>query len=102
MTCGAKAYVICRRNVEHTFSCWLCDEELCTEGLIPVSDGVLIDAFDRVLVKCIPCGKMYLKRDSFYHRETNKCPKIDVRCPISDNMCPWIGSRDQLEEHLKT
>jgi FtsZ-binding cell division protein ZapB len=80
----------------------MCNEELHTQDLKPATDNNLIDALDRILIKCVRCGKTGLERGHFHDHKTKMCPKVDVLCRSSDLKCPWIGPRDQLDKHLNS
>jgi hypothetical protein len=56
----------------------------------------------RINVKCLECGQTDLKRGTFHIHIVNECPKSQVKCLSANIQCPWVGSRDKLEDHLKT
>lgn len=105
--CKIKSHIFCRHYciekwVKHYSLCDTCIDEFNIEDLIPVTDKELIDALNRISVKCVDCQQTGLTRGDFQNHKTKMCPRTNVSCPSSDIKCSWIGPRDQLDKHLDT
>jgi hypothetical protein len=105
-TCESKSHTFCRDCIERWIrthhSCPTCSQKLDIEDLTPIRTDNFIDMLNEILVKCLDCNQTGLKRSDFAAHYNENCPKAKVKCPSSDTMCTWTGTRDQLEEHLET
>jgi hypothetical protein len=70
------------------------------EDLTPVTERIVLNMLDRLLVKCTSCGTSNIQRGSFEKHATKICLKAVVPCTAADIKCPWKGSSDQLKQHL--
>ncbi|UJR17592.1 hypothetical protein I4U23_004488 [Adineta vaga] len=53
-------------------------------------------------VKCRMCGQTRLKRSDFDNHVKNVCPNTGVVCLAADIKCQWVGSRQELNNHMQT
>lgn len=83
-------------------SCPLCHKELSVQDLVPVTDELLIDMLNELRVRCNECGKTEIERGNFEDHIRKVCPTANVFCPSRDIKCPWVGTRDLLDNHLTT
>ncbi|CAF1131492.1 unnamed protein product [Rotaria sordida] len=104
--CNIRNHIFCHHCIEewikHHPSCPMCRQNLRIENLTPIADSVLIDMLDEILVKCLGCKQTGLVRGSFNDHKNKMCSKTNIKCLSSDIKCPWTGSRDELDKHLKT
>ncbi|CAF3424979.1 unnamed protein product [Rotaria sp. Silwood1] len=70
------------------------------QNLIPVTEKLVLEMLDSLLVRCGKCGKTNLLRGQFDEHKNNECPKVTALCQAADIKCPWVGIRENLEEHL--
>jgi len=70
------------------------------EDLTPVTERIVLNMLDRLLVKCTSCGTSNIQRGAFEKHATKICPKATVACTAVDIKCPWIGPSDQLKQHM--
>lgn len=78
------------------------NKSITLEDLMPVSERIVLNMLDRLLVKCLNCGMPNVQRGTFEKHATKTCPKAIVLCSAVDIKCPWTGSTDQLKQHLIT
>ncbi len=76
------------------------NKSIALEDLTPVTERIVLNMLDRLLVKCTNCGALNIQRGAFEKHVTKICPKAAVSCPASDLKCSWIGSSDQLKQHV--
>lgn len=78
------------------------NKSLTNEDLTPVTERIVLNMLDRLLVKCTNCGSANIQRGAFEKHATKLCPKATVSCSSSDLKCPWTGPSDQLKAHSMT
>ncbi|CAF1456944.1 unnamed protein product [Rotaria magnacalcarata] len=101
-------HTFCRDCIESKLkqSCGTCAKAKCKNksitmnDLIPVTERIVLNMLDRLLVKCTVCGTMNIQRGSFEKHAENFCSKLTVNCPAADLKCPWSGPNDQLQQHI--
>ena len=76
------------------------NKSIALEDLTPVTERIVLNMLDRLLVKCSSCGTSNIQRGAFEKHATKLCPKATVTCSAADLKCPWIGSSDQLKHHV--
>ncbi|CAF3664402.1 unnamed protein product [Rotaria sordida] len=76
------------------------NQSITLNNLTPVTERIVLNMLDRLLVKCTICNTINIPRGSFEKHITNFCPKITVNCTAVDLKCPWIGPNEQLKEHI--
>ncbi len=76
------------------------NKSIALEDLIPVTERIVLNMLDRLLVKCTNCGTSNIQRGAFEKHVTKICPKAAVSCSASDLKCPWIGASYQLKQHV--
>ena len=76
------------------------NKSMTIEDLTPVTERIVLNMLDRLLVKCLSCGMTNIQRGFFEKHVTKICPKAVVLCSAADIKCPWTGSSDQLKQHL--
>jgi hypothetical protein len=83
--------------------CRICVEknpEYSNNELTPVTDSAILETLDKIPVKCKLCDEKNIERNNFENHLIKLCPKAIITCPASENHCPWIGLRDELDTHL--
>jgi hypothetical protein len=105
--CDTKPHIFCRCCIEervrsNSSSCPSCHQNLSIQDLTLITDGIIRDMLDQILVKCLGCEQTELKRSNFDAHKKEVCPKVDVICPSSDIRCSWRGSRAQLDQHVNS
>jgi hypothetical protein len=78
------------------------NKSLTLEDLTPVTERIVLNMLDRLLVKCNNCGMSNIQRGAYERHATKICPKATVSCTAMDIKCSWTGSSDQLKQHLIT
>jgi hypothetical protein len=76
------------------------NKSIALEDLTPVTERIVLNMLDRLLVKCTNCGTTNIPRGSFEKHVIKFCPKAAVSCTAADLKCSWIGSSDQLRQHV--
>lgn len=76
------------------------NKSITIEDLTPVTERIVLNMLDRLLIKCNNCGTMNIQRGAFEKHLAKSCPKALVTCPAADLKCSWTGSTDQLKQHL--
>jgi hypothetical protein len=104
--CKDKKHTFCLECIEDWLkrdrSCPICREQLNNEDLTYITDGPIIDLLDELKIRCKLCQQTGLERGNFSDHINKACSRMNISCPSSDIKCPWTGSRDQLDKHLKT
>ncbi len=72
------------------------------ENLIPIDESILLDMLDNLLVQCSECQQINIRRKQFQEHLITECPKRIALCKASDLKCPWNGSFEDLDNHVKT
>ncbi|CAF1021426.1 unnamed protein product [Rotaria sp. Silwood1] len=90
-----------RKNTDDNKSCPICRHSLSIEDDLKPASRLITNRIDRYLVKCLACDLEKIPRGSFSDHISKTCTKTDVCCSASDILCPWIGPRYQLNDHLK-
>ncbi|UJR15730.1 hypothetical protein I4U23_002665 [Adineta vaga] len=80
-------------------SCPHCRQKLSMNSLT-LAPRSLRNMIDRLRIKCMICGQNGLLKINLEEHMQKVCPKTMVSCRSADIKCPWIGQRDQLDEHL--
>ncbi|CAF2083614.1 unnamed protein product [Rotaria magnacalcarata] len=80
----------------NNMSCPTCRRLLRIHELIQASRTVR-NILGKIHVKCMTCGKIDLERSDFEQHVAIACP---AACLAADIMCPWTGTRGQLDNHL--
>jgi hypothetical protein len=75
------------------------NKAMTLQDLTPVTERIVLNMLDRLLVKCSICGTSNIQRGTFDRHAAKLCPKATVSCSAADLKCPWIGSSDQLKHH---
>lgn len=78
------------------------NKSIALEDLTPVTERIVLNMLDRLLVKCTSCGMSNIQRGAFDKHATKICPKATVTCAAVDIKCPWSGPSDQLKQHMIT
>ena len=76
------------------------NKAITLENLSPVTERIVLNMLDRLLVKCTSCGTSNIQRGAFEKHATKLCPKATISCSAADLKCPWTGSSDQLKQHM--
>jgi hypothetical protein len=76
------------------------NKSIALEDLTPVTERIVLNMLDRLLVRCTSCGAPNIQRGAFEKHATKLCPKATVNCSAADLKCPWNGSSDQLKQHI--
>jgi len=71
------------------------------ESLVPITEKILLEMLDNLLVKCPDCQKLNLLRKDFSQHLLNECPERIISCKASDLKCPWNGSYNEYNDHVK-
>jgi hypothetical protein len=66
----------------------------------PISTRIVLNRLDKLLVRCLLCGEINIQRSDFEDHE-QICMKKIIKCQSIDMKCPWKGTRDKLDRHLK-
>jgi hypothetical protein len=77
--------------------CYQCVEQTIDKNeLILLTDVSVLDALDKIRVKCALCDEENIERGDFENHMIKQCSKAIVSCPG----CDWIGLREELPIHL--
>ena len=102
-------HTFCRRCIEQwlekTFdngSCPTCRESVSLDSDLKPANRIISNRIDRYPVKCLTCGLEGIQRGLFSNHTEKSCTKVDVSCSACDIWCPWIGPRNQLNDHLQS
>lgn len=68
--------------------------------LTPVTEKLVLDMLDSLLVRCTKCGESNIMRGQLDEHENRACMQASVVCIAADLKCPWVGTRDELDDHL--
>ena len=88
--------------LQRQLSCPTCRRTLRTEHLTTVSERILIDMLDDLLVKCPFCQRKGLARGALEEHINKQCSNRQINCSSVDISCSWSGSPEQLQQHLQT
>ena len=77
--------------------CPVCREKITIQDYLPVTTRVVINQLSRFHLKCKLCQQINID-DRKQHEDI--CPKKIIKCPSADLSCSWIGSREELNNHL--
>lgn len=83
-------------------SCPICREHLKSVDHLVRASRTIRNMLDALPVECNLCCKTGIERGSFNEHMSRECRKIEVSCPSADIKCPWKGTRDELNNHLRT
>jgi hypothetical protein len=70
------------------------------QSLKPVTEKLVIDLLDSLLVRCLDCEQINIPRGQLDKHKSESCIQATVLCPAADIKCHWIGTRQELDEHL--
>jgi hypothetical protein len=73
---------------------------LTLEDLTPVTERIVLNMLDRLLVRCMGCGTTNIQRGAYEKHVIKSCPKATVSCTAVDLKCAWMGSSEQLKQHI--
>jgi hypothetical protein len=76
------------------------NKSLALEDLTPVTERIVLNMLDRLLVKCNNCGMSNIQRGAYERHLAKICPRAIVSCTAVDMRCSWTGSSDQLKQHV--
>lgn len=76
------------------------NKSMTLEDLTPVTERIVLNMLDRLLVKCTSCGMTNIQRGAFEKHVMKSCPKAPISCTAADIKCPWRGPSEQLKQHL--
>ncbi len=77
-------------------------KSLTVEDLSPVTERIVLNMLDRLLVKCNNCGMTNIPRGAYERHSTKICPKATIPCTAVDMKCTWTGPSDLLKQHIVT
>ncbi|CAF4512439.1 unnamed protein product, partial [Rotaria sp. Silwood2] len=108
-TCTPCDHTFCRSCIEQWLqkstdenkSCPVCRHSLSIDNDLKPASRIISNRIDRYLVKCLACELEKIPRGLFSDHISKICTKATVSCLASNILCPWIGPRYQLEDHLK-
>jgi hypothetical protein len=104
--CIPKEHTFCHHCIkewlQRNSSCPSCRQNMKIQDLTPITEGILLDMLNELPVHCSICKKPGLERGNFDEHVNKQCAKQNILCSSADIKCPWTGSHQQLEEHLKT
>ena len=74
----------------------------------PASDGpftnitewIVMEMLNGLLVQCIQCGEINIRRDALEKHEQTACRRAMVSCTAADIKCTWKGARVERDQHL--
>lgn len=102
-------HTFCRRCIEQWLektsdngSCPTCRESVSLDSDLKPANRIISNRIDRYPVKCLTCGLEGIQRGLFSNHTEKSCTKVDVSCSACDIWCPWIGPRNQLNDHLQS
>jgi hypothetical protein len=91
-----------RKNTDQNRSCPICRRLLSIDNDLKPASRIISNRIDRYLVKCLVCDAGEIQRGSFPDHVAKMCSKANVSCSASDILCPWVGPRYQLSDHLQS
>ncbi len=104
--CKPKEHTFCHHCIKEWLqrgsSCPSCRQNIKIQDLTPITEDILLDMLNELPVHCSVCKKPGLERGNFDEHVSEQCTKQNILCTSADIKCSWTGSRQQLEEHLKT
>ena len=81
--------------------CSDCDQPLSSDNLVPMV-LIVCKMVDNLLVKCLGCEQIGIKRSQFDHHIEEICPKTLISCSAADIRCPWKGRANQRSSHTSS
>lgn len=72
-----------------------------SDSLAPVTETLVLEMLNAILVRCIRCGMKDIERGKFIEHISTICPKAQVQCTAADVKCPWVGAREELDDHYE-
>ena len=76
------------------------NKSMTLDDLTPVTERIVLNMLDRLLVRCTNCGAQNIQRGAYEKHVVKSCPKAAVSCTAADLKCAWMGSSDQLKQHV--
>ena len=109
-TCTPCDHTFCRSCIEEWLKksndtnsvCPVCRHPLSIDDDLKPASRIISNRIDRYLVKCSACQQDKIPRGEFADHVSKMCGKTNVSCSACDILCPWIGPRNQLSNHLAT
>lgn len=83
-------------------SCPTCRHPLALDNQLKPASRIISNRIDRYLVKCLKCELERIPRGSLADHLAKSCVKASIPCIAFDIQCPWTGSRDELDDHVKS
>ncbi len=71
------------------------------QTLTPVTEKLILEMLDTLLVQCVKCGEINIKRGQLREHENQTCTQAPVLCRASEIKCSWMGTREKLNDHLE-
>ena len=103
--CHPKPHAFCYDCIsewlQRDLSCPSCRQDLKTEDLTSIYDGITIDLLNELPVQCLLCYQRGIERGDFNEHVNKRCVKQIVSCYATDIECPWSGPREELKKHLR-
>lgn len=65
-----------------------------------ITEWIVMEMLNGLLVQCVQCGEINIRRDALQKHEQTACRRAMVRCDAADIKCAWKGTREQLNEHV--
>ena len=100
-----KRHKFCRACIEpwleRNQSCPTCRQRLQTEDLISITEDIVVDVLNELLVQCSACGRKGIERGNFPEHVKMSCPMVVVPCSANDINCPWTGHRSLHDDHRR-
>jgi hypothetical protein len=72
------------------------------QTLTPVTERLVLDMLDSLLVRCKLCDETNIYRGQLEEHEKNACAQGSVLCTAADISCSWVGIREALNKHTAT
>ncbi len=70
--------------------------------LISIQEWIVLEMLNGLLVKCLKCGEINIRRGALKEHEQKACKQAVVPCRAADIKCPWKKAREQLDKHMET
>ncbi len=76
------------------------DQQIPIPNLTPVTERLVLEMLNNLLVRCTKCGQTDIKRGELEEHVNKFCTQATVLCDAHHLKCSWMGARDELDEHM--
>lgn len=78
-----------------------CDKLIHKDNLKAYPEGITRQILDQLPVQCKLCGTAEIHRRDFDKHIEENCPKAPATCCMKRIGCSWIGTKEEVSQHMK-